>query len=188
MTIKSRIVMPLVVALVLFAIGVALLAVPGAWLFVALFLTVLPAAAEVAIATIIATALVALFWWRDRTAGIAMTCGLIAVAMLIGAPTLADSPAHRVAELAQVAYYSGDLRSQEAELRRKGVSPAVAVKLLDGFISVAWGLALDPSGEITLPPGKRSAAWQATAGQTEIGINTLQARHVIGDYYAWSHN
>jgi hypothetical protein len=50
------------------------------------------------------------------------------------------------------------------------------------------GIAFDPTGEIVLPSNKRSQAWMAAAGQTELGVEELQARHIVGDYYSWFHD
>ena len=142
-TIARRIATPIAIAFLLFAVDVALLAIPGAWLMIAFCLVLLPPALELAILAIIAVALIALFWWRDRVSGIAMALGLAALVLLVRVPTYADSSERWVADFVQVIYYGGELRKQEAELEREGISPAVAAKLLDGFITGASGLALD---------------------------------------------
>jgi hypothetical protein len=41
---------------------------------------------------------------------------------------------------------------------------------------------VDPTGEIVLPADRRSKAWAATAGQTELGVEGLEARHIVGNY------
>jgi hypothetical protein len=83
---------------------------------------------------------------------VAMVGGLIAIALLACIPTVARSPAEWTAELAQLVFYRGTLLRQADELRRSGVSPAVAAVAIDGFGSMTSGIALDPTGEILLTP------------------------------------
>ena len=99
-----------------------------------------------------------------------MLGGLIAIALLACVPTVARSPAEWTAELAQLVFYRGTLLRQADELRRSGVSPAVAAVAIDGFGSMTSGIALDPTGEILLTPDKRSRQWTAAAGKTELGV------------------
>lgn len=186
-SVASRIVIPLGISLLLFAAAVCELAVPGAWLFAAMCIEHVPSAARIVVAASLATVIVGFFWWRHPISGIAMACGLVAVVMLSRLPTIGESPVNWVAHLAQVAYYGGDLRKQAVELKRRGISPAVAAITRDGFGSMGSGVALDPTGQIALLPDKRSAAWQATGGQTELGVDGLQTWHIVGDYYAWFH-
>jgi hypothetical protein len=134
-----------------------------------------------------ATVLVLLFWRRNRASGMTMLGGLIIVVLLAYIPTASTSPAKRIAVLAQLVCYRGALLRQADELKRRDVSPAVAAIAIDGFGSMTSGIALDPTGEILLKPEKRSRQWTATAGETELGVEDLQARHIIGEYYWWLH-
>ena len=36
-----------------------------------------------------------------------------------------------------------------------------------------------------LPANQRSAAWNAMGGQTELTVESMDARHIFGSYYAW---
>ncbi len=77
---------------------------------------------------------------------------------------------------------------QAAELRRKGVSPAIAVIGIEGFGSLTFGIALDPTGEIAVARDKRSKAWTEVAASTELSIEGMEAHHIVGDYYSWFHD
>jgi len=178
---------PLAVALLLFALWIAKLAVPGAWLIVAVYTVSLPKATLVVGALVIAITMVALFWWRHWISGATMLFGLIALVLLASQPTVGRPPSRSVADVVQLIYYRNDLLRQAAELRRTGTSPAVASITIDGFGSMANGIALDPTGEILLQAEKRSKSWTATTGQTELGVEGLEARHLVGNYYSWFH-
>ncbi|HEY4370215.1 MAG TPA: hypothetical protein VGN07_23490 [Steroidobacteraceae bacterium] len=175
------------IALLLFLLWIALLAVPGAWVIFSIYTVSVTKTVLVCSALAVALTLVGLCWWHHWISGATMLCGLIAVALLASQPTVAKSPSRRVADVAQLIYYRDALLRQVAELQRKGTSPAVAAIAVDGFGSMTSGIALDPTGEIFLKPDRRSKSWTATAGQTEIGIETLEARHIVGDYYSWFH-
>ena len=176
-----------VVALLLLAAWVALLAVPGAWLMAAIFFATHTPTFLVGSATALVVGLVGACWLLHRVAGVTMLCGLIVVVVLCAVPNAAESPASWLAHLAQLVYYRDDLLHQEAELQRKGVSPAIAVLAVDGWGSMTSGLALDRTGEIMLPADKRTPGWNATGGQTELSADTREARHIVGDYYFWFH-
>jgi len=123
-----------------------------------------------------ALTLVGICWWHHWISGATMLC-LIAVALLASQSTVAKSSSRRVADVAQLIYYRDVLPRQVAELQRNGASPAVAAIAVDGFGSMTSGIALDPTGEILLKPDRRSKSWMATAGQTEIGIESLSTAH-----------
>jgi hypothetical protein len=178
---------PLAVACVLFALWVAMLAVPGALLIAVIYIMSVPRMIVPACALALAAVLVLLFWWRNWVSGMTMLGGLIAIALLVYVPTVSTSPAKWTAELVQLSFYRGALLRQADELRRRGVSPAVAAVAIDGFGSMTSGIALDPTGEILLKPDERSSQWTATAGKTELGVEDLQARHILGEYYSWFH-
>ena len=181
---------PLVVTFLLLAFWVAVLAIPGALLIVLLFvLGLLGTQIGLLIgALLLAAALIVPFWWRHWISGLTMMAGLVLVILLASLPTFATSPAEWVAHLAQVVYYRPVLLQQAAELESKGLAPAVAGHGLDGFGSLTSGIALDPSGEILLPPDRRSQAWMATGGQTELAVRGMEAHHIIGNYYSWFHD
>lgn len=183
----SRILVPLSIAFALLILWVAVLAVPGAWLITAMLLVTIPQVWLVAGGLVAAVILVAVFWSVHRLSGLAMLGGLLVLVLVICIPNLQDSAANRLAALAQLAYYRSDLLRQMEHRRSQGIAPATAEIAIDGFGSMTSGIALDPTGEILLPPDKRSSSWTATAGKTEIGIEGLQARHLVGDYYTWFH-
>jgi hypothetical protein len=117
-----------------------------------------------------------------------MLCGLVVVALLATTPTMPRSAARMTASLVQLLYWRGDLLRQAEELKRQGKLPTVAVITLNGRGSSSSGLALDPTGEILLPPNKRSSSWNATTAQTDLVFLNLKPHHLIGDYYAWFHH
>jgi hypothetical protein len=179
---------PAAVALAVFALWVAVLAIPGALLLVLIIPMILSITVTVCGLLGVALVLIAVFWRHHRISGVAMLAGFIAVGLLACEPTVPRSVSGQAADLAQVLWYRDALIDQEVRLQNKGVKPAVAVLALDGFGSLTSGIALDRTGEIMLPASKRSKAWVATAGQTELGVDSLEARHVFGDYYSWFHD
>ena len=174
---------PLSIALLLLAAWVAVLAIPGAFILATFLLAFIP----IPVTLVLAATLVILFWRRHWLSGVTMCLGLLAVLLLATLPSVATSPARWIADVTHVIYYRGALLRQTRELRSKGVSPAVAVITIEGLGSVNSGIAFDPTGEIVLPQKKRSQAWMAAAGQTELGLGVedLQARQIVGDYYSW---
>jgi hypothetical protein len=179
---------PLFMALLLLAAWVAVLAIPGAFILTIFFLALVTTVGVLVVALILAITLVTLFWRRHWISGLTMCLGLLGVLLLATRPSVATSPALWVADVTHVLYYRGALLEQSRELRSKGVSPAVAAIAIDGFGSMTSGIAFDPTGEIVLPPNKRSQAWMAAAGRTELGVDDLQARQVVGNYYSWFHD
>ena len=179
-------VVPLCVALILFLASVALLAVPNAVLAAALMEAALGNIA-IAIPALAAVVLVWAFWRRHRVSGLTMLAGLIAVALLSTVPSPAGSVSGKAADLVHVAWYRASLQHQVEALRLTGTSPPVAVVVIDGFASMASGVAFDPTGEILLPADARSPAWRAVTEATDLRSDTLQARHVVASYYAWFH-
>ncbi len=177
---------PLLVSLVLFAASVAASAIPGAWLFLVILYVVNPGI-TIAAATLPLIMVVFVFWWRHWISGAAMLIGIFLVAVSATVPAPADSISRRAADLVDVVRYYRVVQGQLQDLENSGASPAVAVIPIDGFGSMTRGIAYDPTGEILLPPASRSKSWVATAGQTELGLEGLEARHIIGNYYSWFH-
>jgi hypothetical protein len=177
---------PVIVALMVLVLWITVLAIPGAWLFVALA-TADFSGVTATIVTLIGTATILGFWRWNKVAGVAMATSLLTVVVMTLAPTPAQSLARWASNWVQLAYYRSALIGQLREQRLCRASPAVAVIAVDGFGSMTSGLALDPTGELSLPAGRRSRAWNATAGETELGVEGLEVRHIMGDYYAWFH-
>jgi hypothetical protein len=175
------------VALSLLAIGVAILAVPGALLYVVTLPFEHPKA-TVGFGALVCVGLIRLCW-RRRWATVGGVLTGLGIALLLSvAPMPARSFSRWAADLADVAYYHADLRRLADASRRRGESPALGVLTLDGFGTLTSGLALDPSGEIILPAVRRSRAWIAASAYTELSIESMNARHIIGNYYAWFHD
>lgn len=181
-----RLWLPLLVSLALFAVCVAVFAIPGAWLLLAILYVehsrIMTAAAALLLVTV-----VFVFWRRHWISGAAMLIGISLVAVSATVPVPADSISRRAADLVGVMRYYRIVQDQLEEQKKNGVSPAVAVIPIDGFGSMTSGIAYDPTGEILLPPASRSKSWVATAGQTELGLEGLEARHIVGNYYSWFH-
>lgn len=177
---------PICVAVLLFTIWVAVLALPGAWLACVILFVSFPIVA-IPPAILLPFALVVLFWRRHRISGVTMLGGIMTVIIMAGVPTPVESLSGKVVDLLHLMNYRGVLDKDSQEIQRQGISPAIAVVDIDGFGSMTSGIALDPTGEILLPPSKRSKGWLATAGQTELGADSLEARHIAGNYYAWFH-
>lgn len=181
-----RTVGPFLVSLLLLGVCVAVLAIPGGWLVGTFIIVEYPKVAAAA-GLLLAAGLVAHFWRRHPVSGVAMAGGLILVGVALNAPSPAESLSRTMVDLIYVVRYRSALQIQMHDLSTSGESPAVAVIDIDGFGSMANGIAYDPTGEILLPPGKRSAAWTATGGQTELGVDGLEVRHIVGNYYSWFH-
>jgi hypothetical protein len=177
-------ILPACIALALLVIYAALISVPGGWLI----LEMLSRGTGPLWLVVLGSALVFLFWRRQRISGIAMFASLAALSVLVTAPTPATSFAGKLADLINVAVYGGALQRQLGEARRHGQALTAASIAIDGFGSMASGIAFDPSKEILLPADKRSRAWTDSAGQTELGVDNLEVRHIVGSYYAWFHN
>lgn len=175
------------VALTLLAIWIAILAIPGALLFVMLVPLSFPRA-SIAIGTLFLVGFITLCWLRRWRIVFGSLTGIVIAILLSAIPTPACSFSRWVADVADVAYYHAVLQRLADGSRRRGESPPIGVLALDGFGSLTSGLALDPSGEIILPANRRSGAWTAVGGQTELGVERMEARHILGSYYAWFHD
>ena len=119
--------------------------------------------------------------------GYGLVAGLLAAAALALLPNPPSSFLSRVSNLIEVVTYRGALQQQVLDLTRQGISPTVAEIAVDGFGSLTTGIAYDPTGEILLPKGQQSAQWKAVADRTELGVDGLEARHIVGGYYRWFH-
>ncbi len=178
---------PLLVAAFCLLAWVLILAIPNAWLLVAVTLAPSPLGAAIGV-TLVALAVVVAFWMKRRSSGIAMIIGFAVVYALCWPSEPLKAPATYLADLLRVTYYSGDLRRMADRERQQGVTPALGVLDVDGFGSMTSGVAYDPTRELSRLPASRSPAWIAAAGRSELGIPGLQARRVLGDYYVWFHD
>ncbi len=178
---------PLLISAFCLLAWVLILAVPNAWLLVAVIIAPAPLGAAIGVA-LVALAVVVAFWMKRRSSGIAMIIGF-AVVYALGWPSEPlKAPATYLANLLRVTYYSDDLRRMADRERQQGITPALGVRDVDGFGSLTSGVAYDPTRELSRPPSLRSPAWVAAANRTELGVPGLEARHVIGDYYVWFHD
>ena len=175
------------VAPTLLAIWIAILAVPGALLFV-LFVPLSFPKVFITLGALVCVGFISLCWLRHWRVVSGIVTGVVIAILLSEIPMPARSFARWAADLADVAYYHAVLQRLAEGSRRKGESPPIGVLALDGFGSLTSGLALDPSGEILLPVNRRSRAWTAVGGQTELGVESMEARHIFGSYYAWFHD
>jgi hypothetical protein len=175
------------VSLPMLAIWVAILAIPSAWLYV-LLLAIGHPKISLAVVALIAVGVISLGRQRRWATVGGILTGLLIALLISAVPTPARSFSRWAADLADVAYYHSDLQRLANASRARGESPAIGVLALDGFGSLTSGLALDPSGEILLPANRRSRAWDAVGGQTELGLESMEARHIIGSYYGWFHD
>jgi len=159
-------------------------AVPGAWLMIAVFGGTSPKTA-LGLFVLVSLVFVPLFWHRHWFSGITMLAGVVAIFFIAVEPAPAHSLSRKAADFVHVLAYRSALQWQVQELQRQGISPAVVAIPIDGFGSMANGIAFDPTGEILLPAEKRSKSWLAAAAQTELVIEGLEARHIVGSYYSW---
>lgn len=178
---------PLLLAFGLFAAYSAMLAVPGGTLLLVLLEVALSPVAAGVLALLASVFLVRWFWRRHPVSGVSMLSALIALVILAAVPGPADSASRWAANLIDVVAYSGALDDQVRQMRDEGVSPTIAVLAIDGFGSMTSGIAYDPTGEILRPPEQRSKSWWAVGGQTELALDGLEARPIVGHYYAWFH-
>jgi hypothetical protein len=154
------IIVPLLLVLALFAAYVAQLAVPGAWLWVAVVIATTPTVAAI-VAVLLALGLIALFWRRHWISGAAMLAGLIALVVAAEVPNPADSVAGKIADLVHVISYSSTLQQQVQQLRDHGDSPAIA--LVVSMASAAWHMVLPtmkPERFCCLQNSAASHGWQ----------------------------
>ena len=175
---------PLIVVSMLFAIWVAILAIPGAWFLAIICLLDFGVLATMIVAGIVTAVMTVLFWRYHWVSGVTMLAAFIALPLLCCEPTIASSASKWVADVAQLIYYRPVLLRRAEQLRENGLSPSVAAVTVDGFGSATFGLALDPTGEILLPP-EAQQSMDCNRRTYRAGVDNLAARHVIGDYYSW---
>lgn len=180
------VVAPISVAFCLFVAYSAVLSVPNAWLLIVVLVAVGPVVIAVG-GLILSFLLTRLFWRRHWISGVSMFVGLIALVLAAVFPTLAESPSRKVVDLIHVLSYQKELDQQVRELKDQGISPTIAAVAIEGFGSMTTGIAYDPTGEILLPPEKRTKSWLAIASQTELGFEGVEAQPIIGNYYSWFH-
>ena len=181
-------IVPVVITLSLFSAYVAFYAIPNTILYVALIVVMVPQVRLLwaVLAVLLIVACVAL-WLRHWLAGATMVVGLVVLALSIAAPTPGRSVANFAVHVVQILAYRNELIAQSEALRHDGVTPGVVEVAVDGFGSMARGVAYDPTGEILLPRDKRSAAWNEVAGKSDLGLESLEVQHVFGYYYSWFH-
>jgi hypothetical protein len=179
-------IVPVLLGLVLFTVWVTLAALPYGWLY--LLAPLVHPVWSIALALL----LLALMGVLERLGllqrlidGRTMLIVLVALFLTIFLPFPKSTISQKVVDAIRVMMYRDDLQLLERQLRAKGVVPPIAVIPIDGFGSLASGVAYDPTGEILLRPDKRSAAWIAQSG--ELSVDGLDVRHVVGSYYAWFH-
>jgi hypothetical protein len=127
--------------------------------------------------------------WRSHwISGLAVLCAPLLVFGLATFPSPLVSPVGWAVNSARAIYYRAELQRSYLEARRSGQPQPVGYIYLDGFGSLTSGLAYDPSGQIALPINKRSNSWNDGPGQTELGLDNLEAHHLFGPYYQWFHS
>jgi hypothetical protein len=178
---------PLLVSAFCLLAWVLILAVPNAWLLVSLIIAPSPIGAAVVV-SLVALALVAVFWRKRLASGIAMIVGFAVVYALCWPAQPLKAPATYLADLLRVTYYHRDLTRMADNERQRGITPALGVLDVDGFGSLTSGVAYDPTRELSRPPSLRSRAWAAAANRSELGVPGLEARRIVGDYYVWFHD
>jgi hypothetical protein len=128
------------------------------------------------------------YWRRHWLSGLSLVCAA-PLAFAVGIfPNPVNSPVGWAANVLKVVYYHHDLQQSYAEAKSSGQNSPLGQADIDGFGSLASGLVYDPSGEIALPPNRRSKAWTDGPGSTELGIDTLQVHRIFGHYYQWFHD
>lgn len=176
---------PMVVTVLLLAAIIGFYAFPGVRLLVALAVSF--SIVPIGLTALLVTGTVVALWRRHWTSGVTMLAGFFLLFAAAGVPSPVQSLCRKGADVIHVMWFRNSLEMQARSLRERGISPTVAVIAIDGFGSMRDGIAYDPSGEIMLQPDKRSAEWVTAAGQSELGIDGLQVRHIVGNYYSWFH-
>jgi hypothetical protein len=112
---------------------------------------------------------------------------LTSVAMLglLVVYTQARSPASELSRWVDFAYYRSDLDALVRQRRKTSTGPAFAALAIGGFGSIAYGIAYDESGEMTLPAGHQSPRWHAAAKNGELDRDDWGVR-LDGNYFWWS--
>ncbi len=154
-------------------------------LFVVLFFYgfgLIPIAAFLAI-----VALTFFHWRRHWLSGFSLICAVLLVFAFGTFPNPVSSPVGWTANVLKVIYYHDALQRSYLEAKKSGQTSPVGQVYTDGFGSLTSGLAYDPSNQIALPASTRSKAWTDGPGATELGIDSLEAHHIIGPYYQWFH-
>ena len=116
-----------------------------------------------------------------------MFIGIIALIICAKWPSPSESLVVKTAKFTQFIYYQNELKKQAEKLQNNGVSPTLVTVCIDSFGSLAYGIAFDPTGEIMLPVKNRSRSWLLSAEQTELSIEGMEAKHIVGNYYSWLH-
>jgi hypothetical protein len=179
-------IVPVLVGLVLFSAWVTLWALPYGWLYLGLPLHYPIWSITISLLLIVLIGVLERLRLLQRLIdGRTMLIVLVAVFLMIFVPLPRSTISLKVVDALRVMIYRHQLQLLEHQLRENGVTPPVAVIAIDGFGSLTSGVAYDPTGEILLSPNRRSAAWIAQAG--ELSADGLEARHVVGSYYAWFH-
>jgi UDP-N-acetylmuramyl pentapeptide phosphotransferase/UDP-N-acetylglucosamine-1-phosphate transferase len=178
-------ILPVLVGVVLFAAWVILQAIPYGWLYLALPLEHPIWSITLSLLLLVLIGVLERFGLLRRLIdGRTTLIVLVAVFLMIFLPF----PRLYAVDALRVMMYHDQLQLLERQLRTRGVTPAVAVIPLDGFGNLASGVAYDPTGEILLPPARRSPAWTANAVDAdELSVSGIEVRHVVGGYYAWFH-
>jgi hypothetical protein len=120
--------------------------------------------------------------WAMRWSIVAST---VILGLLVAYPSLGESPAMTPSRWIDFAYYRRDLDAQVRTQHARGQHSALATVAIDGFISMASGIAYDESDELALPPGQQSARWRAAAASTELDREVWAATRLHGHYFWW---
>ncbi len=172
------------VFLLLLAVAAAWFALP-AMIVVLLYFDLTP---WLQISALLFVLLLAFKTWRVHwTSGLAVLCAPLLAYALAAFPYPGTSPVSWAVHSAQAIYLRSELQQEYLRAAAGGQARPVGYLYLDGFGSYTSGLAYDPSGEIALPSDRRSKPWNDGAGQTEMGIESLEAHHLFGPYYQWFH-
>jgi hypothetical protein len=143
----------------------------------------------VPIALILGIAALSFFYWRRHwLSGLSLVCAAPLVIVVGFFPNPVDSPVGWAANVLRVVYYRHELQQTYVEAKNSGQTLPLGQADIDGFGSLTSGLVYDPSGEIALPPNRRSKAWADGPGTTELGIDRLEVHHIFGPYYHWFHD
>lgn len=178
----SAIVPGLVVFGILSAAAIVVLCMP------VLFLMIVFAGTAGVLILLVAIVVMAIIQWRRNwLSGLSVLCAPAFVYVLAAFPHPVTSPIGWTANAVQVVYHYQELQRSYQRERNRGQQYPVGQVYLSGFGSLTSGLAYDPSRQIALRKNRRAPAWVNGAGQSELGLDDLEANHIFGSYYQWFH-
>lgn len=157
---------------------VALMVLPGAWMFA-------PVVVSAAVLFWIAICVGSARRGKFEGAVMVMVPPLLIGAMLLPHPSASIS--RWLADLVDITTYRGALLRQVDGSSSGTPNATIGVVAIDGFGSMTRGVAFDASRGLDDPSAVRDPKWRAALEATELSVPGTEIKHVVGAYYSWFH-